>query len=88
MKFNSSILNVKANSRGNMEITNPKRKDESISPKMTAHKATGQHSNLSRVLERVSHGTIDGPTEVAVKNVVMPISPGSTSLNGMFLPIT
>jgi hypothetical protein len=39
-----------------------------------------------RVFERASQGTMEGPTEVAVKNAVMPIRPGSTSLRDMLLP--
>ena len=78
--------NVKAS--GITDIIRPKMKDESISPTIIVHRATGQHKSLSSVFERVSQGTIEGPTDVAVKNVVMPISPGKTSLSGMFRPIT
>jgi hypothetical protein len=82
------MLKVKTSISGITDMRRPKRKEESISPTIIVHRATGQHKSLSRVLERVSQGTIDGPTEVAVKNVVMPISPGNTSLKGIFLPIT
>jgi|GEM_PF-6992694 len=52
------------------------------------HRATGQQRSLSSVLERVSQGTIEGPTAVAVKNAVMPTSPGKTSFRVMFRPMT
>jgi len=68
-------------------MANPKIKDESMSPTTIVHMATGQHKSLSRVFERVSQGTIDGPTAVAVKNAVMPIRPGKTSSSGTLRPI-
>jgi hypothetical protein len=77
--------NVKAS--GITDIIRPKIKDESISPTIIVPIATGRDKSISRVFERVSQGTIEGPTAVAVKNVVMPISPGKVSLSGMFRPI-
>jgi hypothetical protein len=58
-----------------------------MSPKRIAQIETGQHKSLSKVFERVSQGMIDGPTDVAVKKVVIPISPGSNSSKDMLLPM-
>ena len=64
MKFNGSNPNVKVKITGIIDTATPKMKDESISPSMIAQNVIGQQISLSRVLERVSHGTIPGPTEV------------------------
>jgi hypothetical protein len=81
------MLKAKANNKGITDIASPNRNAESMSPKRIAQRATGQHTSLSKVFERVSQGMIEGPTDVAVKNVVMPINPGSNSSKGMLLPM-
>jgi hypothetical protein len=72
---------------GNTETMIPKEKEEKTSPRKIVHRETGEEMSLSRVLDLASHGTIAGPTEVAVKKVVMPSNPGIRSCTGVFLPI-
>jgi hypothetical protein len=83
----SIILTVIVKNTGIMDITTPNINEENISPKIIAQMEVGQHKSLSNVLERASQGIIDGPTDVAVKNAVIPISPGSNSFKGMLLPM-
>jgi hypothetical protein len=47
----------------------------------------GEHTSLSRVFDLASQGRIAGPTDVAVKNTVMPMSPGKSSFADTFRPI-
>lgn len=72
---------------GNIDIETPKRKEERTSPRKIVHRVTGAEISRSRVFARVSHGTMAGPTEVAVKNVVIPNNPGMSASAGRFLPM-
>ena len=72
---------------GNMETTIPKRNEENTSPRKIVQSETGEDISLSRVLALASQGTIAGPTEVAVKNAVIPSSHGTRASTGIFRPI-
>ena len=72
---------------GTTEIRVPKRNEESTSPKKIVHKEMGEDKSLSRVFPLASHGTIAGPTEVAVKKAVIPSNPGTRALTGIFRPM-
>ncbi len=72
---------------GNTEIIAPKRKDESISPTKIVHMESGQDTSLSRVFDLASQGTIAGPTELAVKKMVIPSNPGMRASTVMLRPI-
>ena len=87
-KFSNSTLKVKTSNRGIMDMKSPKKNEDNMSPIIIVQMATGQQSSLSRVFERVSQGAMEGPTDVAVKNAVIPNNPGNISFRGMFLPIT
>jgi hypothetical protein len=86
IKFKKLILRSKTKNRGITEIIIPNKNEEKISPKRTVQRKTGQLTSRSRVLERVSQDMIEGPTAVAVKNVVIPTNPGNNSFKGIFLP--
>jgi hypothetical protein len=81
------MLRVKVSNRGITDIASPNRNEEKISPKRIAQRVMGQPASRSNVLERVSQGIIDGPTDVAVKNVTIPINPGNNSFKGILFPI-
>jgi hypothetical protein len=87
IKFKKLILRSKTKNRGITEIIIPNKNEEKISPKRTVQRKTGQLTSRSRVLERVSQDMIEGPTAVAVKNVVIPINPGNSSFKGILFPI-
>ena len=53
---------------GNTETRTPNKNEESTSPRKIVQMETGEDMSLSRVLALASHGTIAGPTEVAVKS--------------------
>jgi hypothetical protein len=72
---------------GNIEIIAPKRKDESMSPTKIVQMEMGQDMSLSRVFDLASQGTIAGPTELAVKKIVIPSNPGTRASIVMFRPI-
>jgi len=72
---------------GNIEIRAPKRNEENTSPRKIVHIETGDEISLSNVLALASHGTIAGPTDVAVKKTVIPSNPGIRSFTGTFRPI-
>ena len=69
------------------ETRTPKTKEESTSPMNIVRRETGEDMRRSRVLALASHGTIAGPTDVAVKKVVMPSSPGINVSIGVFRPM-
>ena len=77
----------KPTNTGTKEISIQKRNEESISPKKSVHKEIGEDKSLSKVFALASHGTIAGPTEVAVKKAVIPSNPGTRALAGIFRPI-
>jgi hypothetical protein len=87
IKFKKLILRSKAKNRGITEIIIPNKNEEKISPKRIVQRETGQLTSLSKVFERVSQDIIEGPTAVAVKNVVMPINPGNNSFKWILFPI-
>jgi len=72
---------------GNTETRAPNRNEESTSPRKIVQMETGEDMSLSRVLALASHGTIAGPTDVAVKKAVIPSSPGISASMGMLRPI-
>jgi hypothetical protein len=72
---------------GKMDTNAPKRNDESMSPRKIAQMEIGEDMSLSNVLALASHGTIAGPTEVAVKKAVIPSSPGMSASADMFRPM-
>jgi len=72
---------------GNTETRAPNRNEESTSPRKIVQMETGEDMSLSRVLALASHGTIAGPTEVAVKKAVIPSSPGMRASASMFRPM-
>jgi hypothetical protein len=86
IKFKKLILRSKVKNRGITEIIIPNKNEEKISPKRIAQRKIGQLASLSKVFERVSHDIIEGPTAVAVKNVVIPTNPGNNSFKVIFLP--
>lgn len=72
---------------GMREIAIPKMKEASISPIIIVDVASGQDISLSRVLAIVSQGATTGDMAVAVKNSIIPRSPGITKSIVRFLPI-
>jgi hypothetical protein len=86
-RFMISTPIIKAATRGTSDMSIPKIKEANMSPKNIAQVETGEHTSLSRVFDLVSQGSIAGPTDVAVKKTVMPISPGKSSFAGTFRPI-
>jgi len=72
---------------GDTETITPKRNEENTSPRKIVQMETGEDTSLSKVFALASHGTIAGPTEVAVKKAVIPNSPGISASTGMFRPI-
>ena len=70
-----------------VEMRMPKTNEDSTSPKNIVRRETGEDIRRSRVLALASHGTIAGPTDVAVKKAVIPRSPGISASIGMFLPM-
>lgn len=72
---------------GNTDTKAPKMKEEKTSPRKIAHREIGAEMSRSRVFARASHGTIAGPTEVAVKKAVIPSNPGIRASAGKFLPM-
>jgi len=72
---------------GNTEIRAPKKNEESTSPRKIVQIEMGEDTSLSKVFALASHGTIAGPTEVAVKKAVIPSSPGKRASAGMFRPM-
>ena len=72
---------------GKIETSAPKRKEDSTSPRKMVHREIGEDTSLSRVLALASHGTIAGPTEVDVKNAVIPNKPGMRASAGIFRPM-
>jgi len=72
---------------GNIETRAPNRNEESTSPRKIVQMESGEDMSLSRVLALASHGTIAGPTEVAVKKAVIPSSPGMRASTGMLRPM-
>ena len=72
---------------GNIETRAPKKNDESTSPKKIVQMEMGEDMSLSKVFALASHGTIAGPTEVAVKKAVIPSIPGTRASAGMFRPM-
>ena len=69
------------------ETKTPKTNEESTSPMNIVRRETGEDMRRSRVLARASHGTIAGPTDVAVKKAVIPNSPGISASICVFLPM-
>jgi len=82
-----SIPKNKPPTIGNIDTKAPKRKEERTSPRKIVHKEIGEEMRRSRVLALASHGTIAGPTDVAVKKAVIPNSPGIRASGDKFLPI-
>jgi len=72
---------------GNVEIRLPKRKEENTSPRKIVQIEIGEDMSLSKVFALASHGTMAGPTEVAVKKAVIPSNPGMRASAGMFRPM-
>jgi len=72
---------------GKIETRAPKRNEENTSPRKIVHIEMGEEISLSNVLALASHGTIAGPTEVAVKKTVIPSNPGIRSFTGTFRPM-
>jgi hypothetical protein len=72
---------------GNTETRTPKRNEESTSPRKIVQIEIGEDMSLSKVFALASHGTIAGPTEVAVKKAVIPSNPGIRASTDMFRPI-
>ena len=72
---------------GNMETTAPKRNEESTSPRKIVQMEIGEDMSLSKVFALASHGTMAGPTDVAVKKAVIPTNPGTRVSAGMFRPM-
>src|SRR4030043_1513961 len=72
---------------GKAETRTPKTNEESTSPMNIVCRDTGEDMRRSRVLALASHGTIAGPTDVAVKKAVIPSSPGISASIGVFLPM-
>lgn len=72
---------------GNTDTKAPKMKEEKTSPRKIAHREIGAEMSRSRVFALASHGTMAGPTEVAVKKAVIPSNPGIRALAGKFLPM-
>jgi len=90
LSINKSMIStpmIKATPKGTSDISIPKMNEASMSPKNIAHVETGEHTSLSKVFDLVSQGKIAGPTDVAVKKTVIPISPGKSSLADRFRPI-
>jgi hypothetical protein len=71
---------------GNTVMMAPKMNEESMSPRKIVQMEIGEDMSLSNVLALASQGTMAGPTEVAVKKVVIPRSPGMRASAGMFRP--
>jgi hypothetical protein len=72
---------------GNTETRAPKKNEESTSPRKIVQTEIGEDISLSKVLALASHGTMAGPTEVAVKKAVIPSNPGTRASAGMFRPM-
>ena len=72
---------------GNTETMAPKRNEESTSPRKIVQIEIGEDISLSKVLALASHGTIAGPTDVAVKKAVIPSNPGIRASADMFRPM-
>jgi len=72
---------------GNTDTRAPKRNDENTSPRKIVQMEMGEDISLSKVLALASHGTMAGPTEVAVKKAVIPSNPGTKASAGMFRPM-
>jgi hypothetical protein len=72
---------------GKAEMRIPKTNEESTSPMNIVRRETGEDIRRSRVLALASHGTIAGPTDVAVKKAVIPSNPGIRSSIGVSLPM-
>jgi len=72
---------------GNTETRAPKRNEENTSPRKIAQIEMGEDMSLSKVFALASHGTMAGPTEVAVKKAVIPSNPGTRASVGMFRPM-
>ena len=77
--------NVAAATRA--ETRTPKTNEDSTSPMKIVRRETGEEMRRSRVLALASHGTMAGPTDVAVKNAVIPSSPGTNVSIGVFRPM-
>lgn len=69
-------------------IKRPNKRDAIISPKIMAHRAIGAETNLSKVLNLVSHGAITGPIDETVTKRAIPSKPGIKKLRENFLPKT
>jgi len=85
-KLTISTPRNKPTMMGKIDTKVPKRKEDKTSPRKIAHRETGDETSRSRVFALASHGTIAGPTEVAVKKAVIPSNPGIKASAGRFLP--
>lgn len=72
---------------GIKEKMTPKRNEERTSPRKIAQMEIGDETIRSKVFAIASHGTIAGPTEVAVKKAVIPSNPVISASEGMFRPM-
>ena len=69
-----------------LDMKIPNRKEAVISPKIIAHKAIGAEINLSKVLIRVSQGTIMGEMAEEVKKSPIASKPGIKKVVDISLP--
>jgi hypothetical protein len=72
---------------GTSEIAVPKAKEAKIFPAIMVSNLIGQDIRRSKVLACASQGTTIGDIEVAVKNRIMPRSPGIMKSTDMCLPM-
>ena len=72
---------------GTKEKMTPNRNEERTSPRKIAQMEIGDETSRSKVFAIASHGTIAGPTEVAVKNAVIPSNPVISASAGIFRPM-
>ena len=86
-KLTISIPTNRPTMMGNVDTKAPKMKEERTSPSKIAHREIGEEMSRSRVFALASHGTMAGPTEVAVKKAVIPSNPGTRASAGRFLPM-
>ena len=63
----------------------PKITEAIISPKIMAHKQTGEETNLSKVFILVSQGAITGVIAETAKKIAIPKSPESKNVKGTSL---
>ena len=75
IKFKPRIKLIKI---GNIEIKDPKNIDAQISPNSSVVSFMGLAKTLSKVFCIVSHGITIGPTELAVKRIIMADKPDIT----------